>query len=122
MAYLMYKYQLLYVYINSYQAGGEMWYAVFSRSMVVLLAGVCTLLCYLAIRMAYTTAPFYLLLPLPVLILLFWHHCEKRIRGPAMVKFFSSTYVNVCLFVILQNYSLFSVCLLDFVDGRCHGA
>lgn len=82
----MYKYQLLYVYINSYQAGGEMWYAVFSRSMVVLLAGVCTLLCYLAIRMTYTTAPFYLLVPLPVLILLFWHHCEKRIRGPAMVS------------------------------------
>ena len=86
MAYLMYKYQLLYVYINSYQSGGYMWYAVFNRSMVVLMAGVCTLLCYLAIRMSYTSAPFYLLLPLPGLIILFWHHCEKRIRGPAMVR------------------------------------
>ncbi len=106
MAYLMYKYQLLYVYINSYQAGGEMWYAVFSRSMVVLLAGVCTLLCYLAIRMTFTTAPFYLLLPLPVLILLFWHHCEKRIRGPAMVSILLSTFI----FVII-------VCLLFYKTG-----
>ncbi|RYH30613.1 hypothetical protein EON65_04590 [archaeon] len=30
-AYIMYKYQLLYVYINEYQSGGFMWYAVFTR-------------------------------------------------------------------------------------------
>jgi hypothetical protein len=30
-SYLMYKYQLLYVYINDYQSGGYMWYAVFNR-------------------------------------------------------------------------------------------
>lgn len=96
MAYLMYKYQLLYVYINSYQSGGYMWYAVFNRSMVVLMAGVCTLLCYLAIRMSYTSAPFYLLLPLPGLIILFWHHCEKRIRGPAMVVFTFKMHTTLC--------------------------
>jgi hypothetical protein len=43
-AYLMYKYQLLYVYINEYQSGGEMWYAVFSRSLIALLSGAFTLL------------------------------------------------------------------------------
>ncbi len=36
-SYIMYKYQLLYVYINEYQSGGFMWYAVFSRSMVALI-------------------------------------------------------------------------------------
>lgn len=35
-AYLMYKYQLLYVYINDYQSGGFMWYAVFNRSLIAL--------------------------------------------------------------------------------------
>ena len=32
MAYYMYKYQILYVYINDYQSGGFMWYAIFTRS------------------------------------------------------------------------------------------
>lgn len=35
-AYVMYKYQLLYVYINEYQSGGYMWYAVFNRSLIAL--------------------------------------------------------------------------------------
>jgi hypothetical protein len=35
-AYIMYKYQLLYVYINEDQSGGYMWYAVFNRSIVAL--------------------------------------------------------------------------------------
>jgi hypothetical protein len=86
LAYLMYKYQLLYVYINTYQSGGFMWYAVFNRSMVALIAGVLTLLCYLAIRMTFISGPFYLLLPLPLMIAYFWRHCDKRIRGPATVN------------------------------------
>jgi hypothetical protein len=35
-AYIMYKYQLLYVYVNEYQSGGYMWYAVFNRSLIAL--------------------------------------------------------------------------------------
>lgn len=35
-AYIMYKYQLLYVYINEDQSGGYMWYAVFNRSLIAL--------------------------------------------------------------------------------------
>ena len=100
LAYLMYKYQLLYVYINSYQSGGFMWYAVFNRSMVALIAGVLTLLCYLAIRMTFVSGPFYLLLPLPVLIGLFWHHCEKRIRTPSTVNN-NNTYILLGLFISL---------------------
>jgi hypothetical protein len=46
-AYVMYKYQLLYVFINDYQSGGFMWYEIFSHSMVGLLCGVITLFCYM---------------------------------------------------------------------------
>lgn len=82
----MYKYQLLYVYINSYQSGGFMWYAVFDRSMLALMCGVFTLLCYLAIRQTYTTGPLYALLPLPVLIGYFWRLCNARFKAPARVR------------------------------------
>ena len=85
MVYLMYKYQLLFVYINSYQSGGYMWFAVFNRAMICLIAGIFSLLCYLLIRSNYTIGPFYLLLPLPFFIFYFWYHCEHRIRGPSQV-------------------------------------
>ena len=89
-----------------------MWYAVFNRSMVVLIAGVCTLLCYLAIRMTFISGPFYLLLPLPVFIFIFWDHCEKRIKAPAMVHF------SMCLFYCILGIFSF-LCFLSFisVDG-----
>lgn len=80
--YLMYKYQLLFVYINAYQSGGFMWYAVFDYSMLSLLMGSLTLLCYLAIRQTYTSGPFYALLPLPVLVAYFWRLCNARFKGP----------------------------------------
>jgi hypothetical protein len=83
LVYIMYKYQLLYVYINRYQSGGFMWYAVFDRSMLGLLCGVLTLLCYLAIRQTYTTGPLYALLPLPVLITVFWQRCNEKFMAPA---------------------------------------
>ena len=75
-AYLMYKYQLLYVYVNWYQSGGYMWYALFNMSIIVLLCGVLTLLCYLLIKEGKDTA--YSLLPLPLFICLFWYHCQSR--------------------------------------------
>ena len=36
--------------LSLYQSGGYMWYAVFNRSMMALIAGVLTLLGYLGIR------------------------------------------------------------------------
>jgi hypothetical protein len=93
-AYLMYKYQLLYVYINSYQAGGYMWYAVFDRTMLALVCGVFTLLCYLAIRETYVSGPFYAILPLPVMVLYFWRYCNSVFRGPANVSSFITFLVS----------------------------
>ena len=66
-AYMMYKYQLLYVYINQDQSGGFMWYAVFNRSLIALLFAAFTLLGYLALDLNSTffAGPFFFLLPLP---------------------------------------------------------
>ena len=55
-AYILYKYQILYVYVNKYQSGGYMFYSVFNKSMLSLLAGVFVLLCYLAIRSKFTVS------------------------------------------------------------------
>ncbi len=76
-SYLMYKFQILYVYNNDYQSGGYMFYAVFDRSMISLLGGSIILLAYLAIRRTIFSGPFYLSLPLPFLICMFWSHCDK---------------------------------------------
>ncbi|KAJ1416546.1 hypothetical protein B484DRAFT_434494, partial [Ochromonadaceae sp. CCMP2298] len=93
LAYLMYKYQLLYVYINQEQAGGFMWYAVFGQSMVALILGVTTLCCYLAIRKTFWSGPFYVLCPLPFMIAYFWHHCDKVIKAPALILSLESALV-----------------------------
>lgn len=99
--YLMYKYQLLYVYINAYQSGGFMWYAVFDRSMLALVCGVFTLLCYLAIRQTYMSGPFYAILPLPPLIILFWRHCNSKFQVPAKVRI--SSMKPCCLYCLRED-------------------
>ena len=80
--------QLLYVYINDYQSGGEMWYAVFSRSLIALLFAAFTLLGYLSLELnqTYLAGPFYFLLPLPFSIIYFWHYCEAKFKAPSMVR------------------------------------
>lgn len=83
-AYVMYKYQLLYVFINDYQSGGFMWYEIFSHSMVGLLCGVITLFCYMGIRESFSTGPFYALTPLPALIYFYWDHCTKKFEKSSM--------------------------------------
>mmetsp|Transcript_14184 Transcript_14184/g.21223 ORF Transcript_14184/g.21223 Transcript_14184/m.21223 type:complete len:407 (-) Transcript_14184:91-1311(-) len=83
-AYLMYKYQLLYVYVNEYQSGGHMWYSVFDMSMMALLCGNVTLLGYLASKKELIRAPFYIVAPLPALITLFWRRCNERFYGPSV--------------------------------------
>ena len=80
LVYAMYKYQVLYVYVNAYQSGGYMWYAVFRRSMVALLMSVMTLICYMAIRIKFVSGPFYVLLPLPLCIIRFWSVCEGQYK------------------------------------------
>lgn len=77
-AYAMYKYQLLYVYINDYQSGGFMWYAVFNRSLIALLFAITVLIAYfsLDLRQSYMYGPFLCLLPLPLVVVYFWHYCD----------------------------------------------
>ena len=81
-AYLMYKYQLLYVYINDYQSGGDMWYAVFNRSLISLFFASLTLLGYLSVQLSetYMAGPFFFFLPLPCCILYFWHYCDFKFQ------------------------------------------
>lgn len=83
--YCMYKYQILYVYINAYQSGGYMFYAVFRRSMVALLMATATLICYMAIRRSYVSGPFYVLLPLPLFIIRSWTVCEAKFKEHSQV-------------------------------------
>ena len=84
-AFLMYKYQLLFVYINDYQSGGFMWYAVFDRSLMSLIIGNVTLIGYYVIRMTYNTGALYALVPLPLLIWYFWRNCDSKFKQPSMV-------------------------------------
>jgi hypothetical protein len=63
-----------------------MWYAVFDYSMLALICGVVTLICYLAIRQTFLSGPFYMLLPLPFLIYYFWKHCNTVFKKPASVS------------------------------------
>ena len=58
-----------------------MFYEVFSKSMVSLIAGVLVLLTYLALKQTVITGPFYFLLPLPAIIIYFWRRCETKFRN-----------------------------------------
>jgi len=77
---------LLYVYINDYQSGGEMWYAVFNRSLISLLFAVATVLGDLSLQFqeSYFAGPFYFFLPLPLFIIYFWHFCDAKFKKPSM--------------------------------------
>lgn len=111
--YLMYKYQLLYTYINDYQSGGFDWliqfiiyifqlckrlifwilyflillrFAVFDRCMVAQICGALTVAGYLGIRKSHYSGPFYFTLPLPAFLLYFWYKCDKQYRAPSTVS------------------------------------
>ena len=71
---------MLYVFVNEYQSGGFMWYAVFTRSMIALICASVTFICYLGFRRSFYYGPFYFALPLPIFITVFWFHCEGKFR------------------------------------------
>ena len=85
-AYVMYKYQMLYVYINEYQSGGKMWYQVFDRSMIILVCGSLVLLGYLGLKKAFYSGPFYMMFPQPFLLLYFWKWCNEKFKVPSYVS------------------------------------
>lgn len=85
-AYWMYKYQLLYVYINEYQSGGYMWYAVFHYTMVAMEFAACTLVGYLSLQLTdpRMAGPFFFTLPLPFCLIYFGSYCEKMFLRASM--------------------------------------
>eukprot|EP00981_Chlorochromonas_danica_P010656 scaffold3296_cov159-Ochromonas_danica.AAC.23 len=86
-AYIMYKYQLLYVYINEYQSGGYMWYAVFNHAVIALIFSSCTLLGYLSLQLTNRelSGPFFFMLPLPFCLFYFGKYTEAKFKKPSMV-------------------------------------
>jgi calcium permeable stress-gated cation channel len=85
-SYVMYKYQLLYVYVNDNQSLGYMWYAVFNYTMVAFLFAAVTLLGFFGVHMSdMSPGPFFFTLPLPVAISYFWHYCDSRFKKTSMV-------------------------------------
>jgi hypothetical protein len=107
--YLMYKYQLLYVYVNEYQSGGHMWYAVFNMSMMVVICGLLTLMGFISSKMGHKTAPFYFLVPLPILVGIFWRYCNQTFISPSLV----------CLCPHLSLSAYLSLSLFLFFDCLC---
>jgi hypothetical protein len=93
-AYIMYKYQFLYVYVNDYQSGGDMWYATFDRTLVILIGAVIIFIGYVAIRTEaeafdngyipeFKFGPFWFTIPLPFMISFFWRSCHETFMIPS---------------------------------------
>jgi hypothetical protein len=81
-SYLMYKFQLLYTYVNTYQSGGDMWYKVFSQALTALFFSTITLLGFFSLQFQETlfAGPFFFLLPLPLFILYFYSYCDNKFK------------------------------------------
>ncbi|CAM9652095.1 unnamed protein product [Discosporangium mesarthrocarpum] len=65
-AYLVYKYQVLYVYMPQYESGGVFWLRVYHRVLVGLGAAQLTVIGYVTLRGGYTQAA--LMVPLPFMV------------------------------------------------------
>lgn len=48
--------------------------------------GILTLISYLFIRETFESGPLYAMLPLPVMVLLFWYRCESKYKVPSTVS------------------------------------
>uniref|UniRef100_A0A7S1XL44 CSC1/OSCA1-like 7TM region domain-containing protein n=1 Tax=Phaeomonas parva TaxID=124430 RepID=A0A7S1XL44_9STRA len=82
MAYIVYKHQFLFVYINTTESGGVFFFPVFSRIIVGMIAGQLTLSGYLGIKLAYSQAGMvFLLVPWTVA---FYYRMKNRYERPAV--------------------------------------
>ncbi|CAN0039926.1 unnamed protein product [Ectocarpus sp. 4 AP-2014] len=81
LAYLVYKYQALYVYVPKYESGGVFWFSVYPRVLIGLALAQLTLAGYVYVRAGFTQAS--LILPLPVIIYWYGYRSFKRYIGPA---------------------------------------
>lgn len=83
MAFYMYKYQLLHVYVNKFQGGGDMWIECYRYSMMCLMAGSLMLMCYLGIK-TFFGWQFRIMVVLPFVISYFWRNVEKAYLKPSL--------------------------------------
>ncbi|KAF9173666.1 hypothetical protein BGX20_002502 [Mortierella sp. AD010] len=81
LAYLVFKYQLLYVYFHPYESGGQMWPMVYSRMTLGLLIFQLTMLGFFMLNHAYIFG--ILLAPLPVGTFYFWHWTTYTYKSTA---------------------------------------
>ncbi len=85
LCHFLYKYHLMYVYINNNQGGGVMFYEVVSKSMVSLMFASLCLLGYLSMQneaemVSYFSGPCLFTMPLPFIIYHYWHVLEKKFK------------------------------------------
>lgn len=106
-AYAMYKYQLLYVFVNDYQSGGHMWYQVFNRSMIILICASLVLWGYLGLKKTYHIGPFYMMIPQPFMLYYFWDWCNKKFTTPSIVRTLFNSFSSIfrqCLWSVLSKW------------------
>jgi len=76
--YVAWKYQMLYVVVPGFQAGGKFWYNMFNYSMMGLVASTITMIGFMAIKQGAAQTP--LLLPLLIFVLYIWGHIEEKYK------------------------------------------
>ena len=111
-SYIVYKYQLLYVYEPSFESGGFFWYTIFDRSLTCLSWGIIALICYLGIRRTFYSGPFYFVLPLPIFISIFRDYCHSIFKDPSFVSFTKVLHFDILCMTLF--------CLSEIIIGECN--
>jgi len=93
LAYIIYKHQLIYVYINSSESGGAFFFPAFSRTITAMLAGQLTLAGYMVIKEGFGQASFVLVLPGITIFAAYMLH-EKYERPAKTLAFERAAYVD----------------------------
>lgn len=77
-AYIVLKYNVVYVLERKYESGGRFWYGLYDYSMLALMVSTITFIFYMSISQGVMQAP--LLLPLPILIIFAWRYTETKYK------------------------------------------
>eukprot|EP00931_Biecheleriopsis_adriatica_P006377 TRINITY_DN107790_c0_g1_i1.p1 TRINITY_DN107790_c0_g1~~TRINITY_DN107790_c0_g1_i1.p1 ORF type:complete len:801 (+),score=85.76 TRINITY_DN107790_c0_g1_i1:59-2461(+) len=86
----VYKWLFLHVYKPEFDLAGAMWYKAFPGIMIGAIFGMLSI-CGLATTLEDTDSPsFFALWLLPVLLAVFWHHCNKTFGVASSVLPYSS--------------------------------
>lgn len=111
MAYIVYAYQLIFVYRTHFETNGQFWPLAFSRMVAGMFIWQVMMIGLLSLKKGFAQSP--LLLPLPVITLLFYRECHGRYlrasevdplsanvpreEAPRDIAFLDSAYVHPCL-------------------------